>query len=277
MLPGACAGAANRLFGGYRRCQTSLRGRHGLRILFSNRQDWQPAIQNGFRCTRHSIVFDAFSPEAIKAHDLVIPLTISDLLYVNDVRALVADNPIPIPSRDCILLCDDKYLLNQELTRHGFGSLIPRMGTALPYPYILKPRTGEWGRDCHIVTDKSSEARCADLRTDPNRFAQAFVTGADEYAAHILFRNHAIVCALTIKYVFAHETPIKGRDSHVFARVCRNRHLDVFTSILSSIGFDGLCCINYKVRNGHPWIIEINPRCGGSLCPFLFFFVERAI
>ena len=41
------------------------------------------------------------------------------------------------------------------------------------------------------------------------------------------------------------------------------------------VGFEGLCCVNYKYRDGIPKILEINPRMGGSLARFFFSFLRR--
>jgi len=248
-----------------------------VKILFSNKQGWIRSIQKGFQSTTHEITFQEFSSEKIKDYDLVVPLTIRDARFLNEIRDLIADNPIPIPSNDNILLCNDKYLFNQELTRSGFSELIPEMGDRLSYPYILKKKIDEWGQNSHIISDEKHEQIFADILASPGYFTQEIIAGPNEYATHILFKDKEILCSLNIKYAFEKNIPIKGKDKPIYKINCHCPYINIFSSVLRSIGFEGLCCINYKVRDNRPWILEINPRCGASLCPYLFSFVECAI
>jgi hypothetical protein len=265
---------ANQTFLAYRLLQLRLLSQRKLKILFSIKQGWQQSISKGFRFTPHKITFGELSPGSIQGHDLIVPLTIRDLMYLNSERQLIADNPIPIPSLKSILLCDDKCALNQALIENGFADYIPVMGTALEYPYILKMRVGEWGENSQIVGDKQQERAISAIRFDPAYFTQNFIPGPCQYSAHILFKNQRIACALSIKHVFETETPIQGLDRASYSRVCGCPYLDLFSSILVSLGFEGLCCIDYKVYRNRPYILEINPRFGGSLGRFFFSFLR---
>jgi hypothetical protein len=265
----------HKLFLIYKTFQSRLFPKRKIKILFSNRQDWKDSIKQGFRCTRHEIAFEELSPNNIKNCDLVVPLTMRDLKYLNEVRDLIVDNPIPIPNMESILLCDDKHLLNQTLIAKGFGNFVPKMGSALPYPYILKRSISEWGQNSHIITGTQQERIFSDTLTNPEYFSQEFIIGPYEYATHVLFKDQKIACSINIKYAFETETPIKGRDKPIYMKICRCPYLDVFSSILMSIGFEGLCCFNYKVRDDRPFILEINPRFGGSLTPYFFSFIKH--
>ena len=151
------------------------------------------------------------------------------------------------------------------------------MGITNTYPYILKKKVDVSGENCHIIYDERQEQPFNKLLTDLNYFTQELIEGTFEYATHILFKGDEIVCSLNIKYVFDKEFPIKGKDKQLYKRITYCPYLETFSEILKSIGFEGLCCVNYKVRNKQPMIIEINPRCGYSLNPYLFSFVERVI
>jgi hypothetical protein len=246
-----------------------------MRILCSNKTDWKKQIETGFRFTEHTIEFDELSDNNIQNYDLIVPLTIPDLKWLNEKRHLVPDNPIPIPTLGCIQLCNDKYLFNQELIANGFSPLIPPMGNPLPFPYILKKKIDGWGQNSYIVTDAYQEQELVDLIHHPGYFTQMIIPGACEYATHILFKNQQIICSLTIKYGFESSTPIKGKDTIAYRGLSRCLYLDLFASILRFIGFDGICCFNFKVVDHVPMIFEINPRFGGSLCPYFAYFVEH--
>ena len=247
-----------------------------LKILFSRESSsLEKRIKGGFYDTPHVIAFDVFSPRNIRDYDLIVPLTLPDLKYLNEVRNLIIDNPIPIPSLESILLCDDKYSLNESLAANGFGRFIPKMGEAPAYPYILKKRIDLEGKNSHLIVNKQQEQRFSNISNHPEYFSQKFMKGAYEYATHILFKNQRIVHAINIEYKFNTETPIKGKDNAMYTMICHCPYLDVFTAMLTSVGFNGLCCVNYKVCDNHLFLLEINPRFGGSLGRYFFSFLRH--
>jgi carbamoylphosphate synthase large subunit len=202
-----------------------------------------------------------------------VPLNIQDLKYLNSVRSWVIDNPIPIPNLESILLCDDKYLFNQKLIEKGFGYLIPKINGKQTYPYILKKGIDSWGKESHLIYNAQIEQTFSDKLADPKYFSQQFIIGSQEYATHIIFKDSKIVCSLTFEYNFKIETPIKGKDESIDKRICLCPYLEEFASVLTLIDFNGLCCINYKVYENRLFIMEINPRFGGSLCSYFSFFI----
>lgn len=246
-----------------------------LKILFSREPDLEKTIKDGFYDTPHVIAFEAFPPRNIRDYDLIVPLTMPDLKYLNEVRNLMIDNPIAIPSMESILLCDDKYSLNESLAANGFGYFVPKMGSALTYPYIMKKRIDLEGKNSHLIFDKQQEPVFSDISTHPEYFSQNFIKGSYEYATHILFKNQRIVHSINIEYKFNTETPIKGKDKAIYTMICHCPYLDVFAAMLTSIGFNGLCCVNYKVCDNHLFLLEINPRFGGSLSRYFFSFIRH--
>lgn len=242
------------------------------RILFSNQKpDWREEIEKGFKNSKHEVFFDEITSENSKRYDLVVPLTIDELKN-EEIRTLLIKNPIPIPSLESILLCDDKYLFNNTLIAKDFGEYIPDMEGPHNYPYLIKKKIDEYGANTHIIYGSVEEEKFSEVLTSPEYFSQEIITGKYEYATHILIANKRIIHSLNIKYTFKTDTGIKGKDeSH--QTICRCPYLDTFTSILESIDFEGLCCFNYKVRNNVPYIIEINPRFGGSLAPHFSLFI----
>ena len=237
--------------------------------------DWEEAIRGGFLRTPHKLEFGTITPESFGEFDLVVPLTIADLIKVGQCPPLPSKSPIPVPSRECVLLCGDKHRFNQALINAGFGRYIPRMGNGLEPPYILKKRIGEWGKGCHIIRDREDEMAVLEQLNDPEYFRQEIIGGPFEFATHILFAEGRIVKSLNIMYEFGSETPIKGQDPILYKIIHRCAHLNLFRNVLRTIGFQGLCCVNYKVVHGQPFILEINPRFGGSLGPYFFSFLRH--
>ena len=244
------------------------------KILFSGQPDWTGYIKDGFRRLPHQVDFGPITADSYERYDAVVPLTIAAL---DEARrySRVKKISIPVPSAESVCLCNDKYEFNQALIRAGFGDYLPRMGNAIEPPYILKKRVGWWGNDCYIIRNRDDERAQLDRITDPEFFCQELIPGPVEFATHILFVEGRIVKALNIKYEFASDIPIKGQDADLLKVVHRCRYLDLFARVLRTIQFEGLCCVNYKVAKGRPFLLEINPRFGGSLGSFFFSFVRH--
>ena len=125
-----------------------------------------------------------------------------------------------------------------------------------------------------MIHDLDEETDAGEQVNDPAYFCQEIIRGRGEFATHILFVKDRIVKSLNIMYEFESETPIKGQDNVLYQIIHRCPYLGLFSDILRSIGFQGLCCVNYKVARGRPYILEINPRFGGSLGSYFFSFVR---
>jgi len=111
------------------------------------------------------------------------------------------------------------------------------------------------------------------LIDSPDYFCQRIIEGQTEYATHIIFRNNEIASYINVEYFFSDNVSIKGQDRIICKTICDCPHLELFSAMLASIGFEGLCCFNYKEVDGKPFVFEINPRFGGSLSSFFFSFM----
>ena len=253
-----------------------LFSRGAKKILFSGKPEWIDEIKRGFRRLPHQVEFGVITTDSFLRYDIVVPLSLPALEEARRYSPL-QKNALPLPAAESVLLCDDKYEFNQALIEAGFGRYIPKMaqGLALTPPYILKKRSGSWGKDCYIIRNHDDEEAQLDRITDPRYFCQEFIPGSTEFAAHILFVDGRIVKALNIKYEFSGDTHIKGQNAAFFQVVHRCPYLNLFAQVLQTIQFDGLCCVNYKVANGQPFLLEINPRFGGSLAPYFFSFIRH--
>lgn len=246
-----------------------------MRILFTDREAWTDVIRKKFRLTQHQACFGDIATATLEDYDLIVPLTIEDLSFLDTVRERIAHNLMPIPRMDSVRLCDDKQQFNQCMISSGFADYIPRTGSRIGYPYILKKSIDEAGRNSHVVLDREQEETLREIREDPDYFVQDFVPGRVEYATHVLFRQGRVVCSLNVEYGFEVDMPIKGRDRPTYTLLGTCPHLELFAAILATIGFEGLCCFNYKLRDGRPLLLEINPRFGRSLCGYFFAFMRH--
>lgn len=246
-----------------------------MKILFSIDPTLQERMYTGFMYSRYKIEFNELTPENIKTSDLVVPLTISDLKLLNKDRSLMKDNAIPLPSLEAIRVCDDKYQFYLALKAKGFEYALPKVGVNLSYPYILKKKWGIGGDDCYIIPGPEREEQYKDLINDNDFFCQEIILGKKEYATHILFKDKQVQASVNVKYTWPGNVAIKGKDKFISRTIVKCPHLGLFTAMLNSIGFEGICCVNYKVRDGKPYVFEINPRFGGSLNLYFFSFIRH--
>ena len=243
-------------------------------ILFSQNTEREGNIRIGFKYLRYQIQFDTFSEENVMKNDLIIPLNMEDMRVLAKMPA-AKHNLIPIACLQVINICDDKYLFAKTMMEKGFGSFIPKISNDLSCPYVLKKKVSDSGDNCYFITSMDQEEKFRGVKNDPDYFCQELISGPEEYATHIFIKDQKIVSVLNIKYVFAGNAFVKGKDKFICTKIVKCPHLKLFSSILIAIGYEGLCCFNYKEVNGQPLLLEINPRFGGSLSTFFFSFLRK--
>lgn len=90
-----------------------------------------------------------------------------------------------------------------------------------------------------------------------------------------MIREGRIRKNITVEYRFGHCWPIKTVDRPVGKALVPEKFIAIWEAMLRQINYDGICCVNYKVEEGLPKVLEINPRVGGSLCEYLFAFIDK--
>ncbi len=247
-----------------------------MNILFSKKTDrFERNIRQAFRFLPHTLTFAEIKHQPIAKYDLVVPLSIEDTLYLNEIRDSIKDNPIAIPSTECVKLCDDKYAFAQKLIANNFGDYIPQIDGNLSYPFFFKKKIDDTGEHTYRVENREQELELLNSVNIDEYFRQAFVSGTDEYTTHIFFDKQRIVRSITLMYIYEKDGSIGGKDEKFGIKMIRDcPYLDIFTSILNTVGFEGICCFDYKVINNRPYIFELNPFFGGTLALYFFSFMR---
>ena len=107
-------------------------------------------------------------------------------------------------------------------------------------------------------------------------FTQEFIGGKEEYSGHLILKEHKVVLFKVLKFVFESDSFVKGKTckfKHV-EEVDHSHFQDIFEQILSTVGYQGLCAINYKVKDDAIKIFEINPRYGAYTHRFINEVIE---
>ncbi len=252
-----------------------------VKILFGR----EPVRNATIRCKIDASRFEAgylpFDPPPDwERYNAIVPLTLPDLWHLhrhcqalNGVRFIAPDWPM-------VELTHDKPRFNQRLHELGFGALVPRTGTGLPWPYVLKRNRDAGGEHSHLIRGPEDEQVWATELASPGYFCQEYVEGQSEYTTHFLFDcgiHHQVSIQFDSSqplYLRGVQTQASGGISmQVVAMPCE----DVFSPILARIGFRGTCCFNYKLSRGRPLIFELNPRFGGSLPVDLNLYLEATL
>lgn len=248
-----------------------VRGRK--RVLIWPWAELEEPIRRGFKFTRHSVTFAAVPPGG-GDFDLVVPLSNDTLIAAAADPVLRARNPLPIPDPAVVELCHDKHALNVRLRELGFGRYVPRDAGPGEFPSILKARRDSASRNVHRLDGPTDEERLAAELASSEYTRQECVVGDVEFAAHILQLGGRVRRSIHIRFWLENPTAIKGRDHVKLLRRCRSRHDSLFGDMLAKLGFEGLCCFNYKERDGVPIVLEVNPRFGFTFGPFFATFLR---
>jgi carbamoylphosphate synthase large subunit len=233
------------------------------RILFGDHRTQMPAIERLIDHDRFDVRFAAFDDVDFAPFDLVVPLRIDQ---IDPARAANADGRrrAVLPTPELVEQCDDKLLFNERLAALGFGDALPAL---LPdptdrYPHIVKARRGDFGQGIRLVRGPED-----DVALPPDSFRQEAVEGALEYVLHLL-RVDGRVCYY-LCYVYDMAAPLSVRGEVDAARSIEpadpERAMATCGRVLDALGYEGTCCFNYKLVDGNPRFLELNPRFGGSL------------
>jgi predicted ATP-grasp superfamily ATP-dependent carboligase len=239
------------------------------RILFSKRDSWEYSIRQDFDYfPKVELEFSDLSVDAVARADIVVPYEFSDLLWLAEHPELTQNKRIPIPSSQVVEICHNKLLFNSKLIELGFNNLLPKTHISLEPPFILKPNEGENSDGIFFVSSHEILERNAEEINKRQSVKQEFIRGKYEYATHMIMRKGELLAELTIQYRFNSEYPVKGKTPEMWRRAVKCPEIQKLAKILRAIGYEGICCFNYKILDGQLKLIELNPRFGGSLTPY---------
>ena len=221
--------------------------------------------------------FEEFSKSDFSKYDLVVPLVVKDLLICIERKNELINQIIPIPSLESFNICNNKLEFNNILKANGLSDFIPKIGKEIKYPYILKKETGEYGATTFVINNAEDESKHSEMLVDGLHFKQELIQGNKEYASHIVFKNGQIESHIRVCYTYDREHYVQGKLIYVSKAICKPKFDAEFTKVLKAINYEGLCCIDYKVKNDQPKIFEINPRFGGSLTDYFFTVLNKLI
>lgn len=257
------------------RLRTWRRGTRTLRILVAPHPHFEPRLRGSLKGQAISLTVSPLEQADLGAHDLIVPLQTADALWLADRRGALTGLHLPVCPAEVVRLCDDKLALNQRLITLGYGAFVPALLPQGQWPCVLK---GRWSTDSaatHLIRNAEEASRHAEKFGNPAYFCQEAVSDPREYASHIAMENGRVRGHLTNEYHCRDALFINGGRVSYTRRLVTTPHLRLLERMLAAIGFEGLCCVDYKVRDGRLQLLEINPRLGGSLAPSFGAFMRK--
>jgi carbamoyl-phosphate synthase large subunit len=166
-----------------------------------------------------------------------------------------------VSSPEIIRICDDKLATHAFLKAHGFS--VPNTQrlnefTTFCRPVVLKPQRGGARSRNTFVVRSSQDLSLHRLLVDPdNCVVQEYIEG-DEYTCGTVTLDDRCAGVILMRRI------LRDGDTHQ-AFVERNPALESSVrSIAEALRPFGACNIQLRVRNGEPFVFEINARCSGT-------------
>jgi len=173
-----------------------------------------------------------------------------------------AEGIIPVVSSpEIVRICDDKLATNSFLKAHGFA--VPETQrlsefSAFCRPVVLKP---QWGgarsRNTYVVRSPKDLSLYCQLVDTENCIVQEYIEG-DEYTCGTVTLDDKCAGVIVMRRIL--------RDGDTYkAFVERNSAVEsTVRALAEALKPFGACNIQLRVRNGEPFVFEINARCSGT-------------
>jgi hypothetical protein len=240
------------------------------KITFGRFGDWENLVRGTIDNNSYAFGCVNFSDFDLRLTDYAVPITLWDSVVLRN-RYGDRSEKYLIPDARVIELCADKKIFNETILASDFAWMIPPIyrTAARVFPYVLKKRDELSGKEIFVVRDVADEEPHAARLSSDAYFCQAYMPGRLEYTTHMLITDGTVIYHSSNEYEMAEEFSVKGSN---LAPIREIIGVDVGTSIINAlagllraIGFNGTCCVDYKIIDGRIRLLEVNPRCGFSL------------
>ena len=219
------------------------------RIPFANASDYVSCVLKICRAEECKLIFPGVEPEL-----MVLARSAAEFRTAGIIPVVCAPN--------VITLCDDKLATAKFLSQRGFKAprtLLPEDAalTALPFPVVLKPKAGgARSRGVFVVhTREELDTRLSEVDRS-NYLVQEYLPGDDYTCGSVTFEGRCygtIVMRRTL------------RDGDTYKAFVMNDPIinDHVRMVAEELQPFGACNFQLRLKDGKPYIFEINSRCSG--------------
>ncbi len=219
-------------------------------VPYADRADYVPRLLEICRIENPELLFPGLDAE------------LSVLAHASEQFRQAGVLPV-VSSPEVIDICDDKLLTAQFLKQHAFAAPETRpvtrdIAAIMPLPLVLKPRKGgARSRRVFTVSEKGELERLLSMIDMENYVAQECVDG-DEYTCGALMLEGICHGVIIMRRIL--------RDGDTYkAFVVRDAKIeDHVRAVAEALAPFGPCNFQLRVRDGIPFIFEINARCSGT-------------
>ena len=168
----------------------------------------------------------------------------------------------------------DKGLFAAYMRQSKFARWVPELYTSLDdivFPCVFKCTRRNGGQGIYRLVDRAQldDLARSTLSAGEGFIVQAWVGGFSEYVTHAVFQKGRMIWHTTFQFDLACEQSI--RDARVTG-ISDSLRVDTPATLVQALeriagdlNLSGPVNIDYKLVDGQPLILEINPRLGGSL------------
>lgn len=195
---------------------------------------------------------------------LVLPGLDAELPVLSRARAQFGDAGVTVvvSTPEVVQISDDKLATFQFLTKHGFQAPFTLdfsdTSVALPFPFILKPKTGgARSKGVFLVKTESQFARLAEIIDRDNYVIQEYIEG-DEYTCGSVNFDGVCYGVITMRRVLR-----DGDTYKVFVENVSNIS-EYVRQVAETLKPFGACNFQLRLKDGKPVIFEINARHSGT-------------
>lgn len=166
-----------------------------------------------------------------------------------------------VSSQDVIFTCEDK--LDTARFLEGIGLPYPEthpLGsiTAWRKPVVLKPQTGgARSKGVFVCRDPQSFSRAVKLSDPDNTVVQELIEGP-EYTCGTVHLDGETFGPIIMRRI------LRDGDTHKAFVEDRPDIADIVKKAVDALSPYGACNVQLRVRDGIPYIFEINARCSGT-------------
>jgi carbamoyl-phosphate synthase large subunit len=166
-----------------------------------------------------------------------------------------------ISSPKVIEICDDKLQTANFLAVAGFN--FPKTQSFKEYEWdgnsvILKPQKGGARSKNTFLARSEDEYNKFSVSVDPeNCVVQEFIDG-DEYTCGSVFFEDNLTCVISMK------RELRNGDTYKAFSLKSDSINNYVSAVVQELKPFGACNVQLKLRDGEPYIFEINARCSGT-------------
>ena len=209
--------------------------------------EFGPALLRLVDEQRPQVLLTTVSEEIAALHDLAEPLAARGVACW-------------LPPRDGTSVCLDKWKFARVLADADVPTPPTGLGnaSAVPGPWVVKPRFGRGSCDVHLVEDP--QALTWACRRTPEPIVQTRITGR-EFTADVLVDHDGTVAACVPRWRLATKAGISTRGETFESPAVD----DVVSRTLAAVPLTGPLNLQGFVHRDGPTVIEVNPRFSGGL------------